>query len=60
MGSQYPVWPGWETVRVIGRGGYGAVYEIARCDCNGEPSAKLPDDSPMKAAVGRLMQNLGL
>lgn len=36
MGSQYPVWPGWETVRIIGRGGYGAVYEIARCDCNGE------------------------
>ena len=36
MGNLYPVWPGWETVRVIGRGGYGAVYEIARCDCNGE------------------------
>ena len=33
---------------------------VYRCDCNGEPSAKLPDDSPMKAAVGRLMQNLGL
>lgn len=36
MGNLYPVWPGWETVRIIGRGGYGAVYEIARCDCNGE------------------------
>ena len=34
--------------------------DVYRCDCNGEPSAKLPDDSPMKAAVGRLMQNLGL
>ena len=29
--QQYPVlWPGWETVRVIGRGSYGAVYEIRR------------------------------
>ncbi len=26
----YPVWPGWETVRLIGRGSYGAVYEIQR------------------------------
>ena len=24
------VWPGWETVRVIGRGSFGAVYEIQR------------------------------
>lgn len=23
-------WPGWETVRIIGRGSFGAVYEIAR------------------------------
>ena len=23
-------WPGWETVRLIGRGGFGAVYEIQR------------------------------
>ena len=23
-----PVWPGWETVRLIGRGSSGAVYEI--------------------------------
>lgn len=36
MGNLYPIWPGWDTVRVIGRGGYGAVYEIERCDCNGE------------------------
>lgn len=35
MGNLYPVWPGWETVRVIGRGGYGAVYEIARSDYSG-------------------------
>lgn len=25
-----PVWPGWQTVRQIGRGSYGAVYEIER------------------------------
>lgn len=24
------VWPGWETVRVIGRGSYGTVYEVRR------------------------------
>ena len=23
-------WPGWETVRLIGRGSFGAVYEIQR------------------------------
>lgn len=25
-----PVWPGWETARLIGRGSFGAVYEIRR------------------------------
>ena len=25
-----PAWPGWETVRLIGRGSFGAVYEIER------------------------------
>ena len=29
------IWPGWETVRVIGRGSFGAVYEIQR-DVAGE------------------------
>ena len=24
------VWPGWQTVRVIGHGSFGAVYEIRR------------------------------
>ena len=24
------VWPGWKTVRLIGRGSFGAVYEIER------------------------------
>ena len=29
--SQLPeVWPGWKTVRVLGRGSFGAVYEIER------------------------------
>ena len=25
-----PFWPGWETVRLIGHGNYGVVYEIER------------------------------
>ena len=25
-----PFWPGWETVKLIGRGSFGAVYEIQR------------------------------
>ena len=33
---------------------------VYRCDCNGEPSAKLPEDSPVKAALKGIMQNLGL
>jgi serine/threonine protein kinase len=28
--DQKALWPGWETVRVIGRGSFGAVYEIRR------------------------------
>ena len=24
------LWPGWETVRLIGRGSFGSVYEIER------------------------------
>ena len=34
-----------------------AVY---RCDCNGEPSAKLPDNDPMKIALKGIMQSIGL
>ena len=33
---------------------------VYRCDCNGEPSAKLPDSNPVKAAVKEMMQSLGL
>ena len=34
-----------------------AVY---RCDCNGEPSAKLPESDPMKSALKGIMANIGL
>ena len=34
-----------------------AVY---RCDCAGEPSAKLPENDPMKTALRGIMQSLGL
>ncbi len=34
-----------------------AVY---RCDCAGEPSAKLPDSDSMKTALKGIMENIGL
>ncbi len=34
-----------------------AVY---RCDCEGTPSAKLPDTDPMKSALKGIMQSIGL
>ena len=34
-----------------------AVY---RCDCNGEPSALLPDSDDMKSALKGILQNIGL
>ena len=34
-----------------------AVY---RCDCGGEPTAKLPDSDPMKVALRGIMQSIGL
>ena len=34
-----------------------AVY---RCDCDGEPSSKLPDNDPMKVALKGIMQAIGL
>ena len=33
---------------------------VYRCDCNGEPSAKLPDTNPVKTALKGIMQSLGL
>ena len=30
MSERENLWPGWETVRLIGRGSFGAVYEIER------------------------------
>ena len=34
-----------------------AVY---RCDCDGEPSARLPESDPMKTALKGIMQTIGL
>ena len=34
-----------------------AVYH---CDCNGEPSSKLPENDPMKTALRGIMQTIGL
>lgn len=34
-----------------------AVY---RCDCNGDPSAKLPESNPVKTALRGIMEHLGL
>jgi len=34
-----------------------AVYE---CDCEGTPSAKLPDSDPMKVALKGIMASIGL
>jgi len=33
---------------------------VYRCDCNGEPSAKLPDSNPVKTALKGIMQSIGL
>ena len=33
---------------------------VYRCDCDGEPSAKLPAPNPVKTAVKEIMQSLGL
>ena len=30
MSGENNYWPGWETVRLIGRGSFGEVYEIQR------------------------------
>ena len=34
-----------------------AVY---MCDCNGDPSARLPETDPMKAALNGIMEQIGL
>ena len=34
-----------------------AVY---RCDCAGDPSAKLPDSNPVKVALKGILQSIGL
>ena len=34
--------------------------EIYRCDSDGEPSAKLPQSNPVKLALAKILQNLGI
>ena len=34
--------------------------EVYRCDCNGEPSAKLPESNPVKVALKGILQSIGL
>ncbi len=34
--------------------------EIYLCDCNGQPSAKLPENNPVKTALKGILQSLGL
>ena len=34
--------------------------EVYRCDCNGEPSSKLPDSDGMKAALKTVLASIGL
>ena len=34
--------------------------EVYRCDCEGEPSAKLPESDPMKQALSGIMAQIGL
>ena len=33
---------------------------VYRCDCDGEPSAKLPESNPVKVALKGIMQSIGL
>jgi len=33
---------------------------VYRCDCNGEPSAKLPADNPVKTALRDIMRSIGV
>ena len=33
---------------------------VYQCDCDGEPSAKLPENNPVKTALRGIMQSLGL
>ena len=34
--------------------------DIYQCDCDGEPSSKLPESNAFKVALKGIMQNLGL
>ena len=32
---------------------------VYRCDCEGKPSAKVPDTTPVKQALSKIMEKLG-
>ncbi len=34
--------------------------EVYRCDCDGDPSARLPESNPVKTALREIMEKLGL
>jgi CO dehydrogenase maturation factor len=34
--------------------------QVYRCDCDGDPSAYLPDSDPMKAALKEILKSIGL
>jgi CO dehydrogenase maturation factor len=33
---------------------------VYRCDCDGEPSSKLPESNPVKSALRQILQSMGL
>jgi len=33
---------------------------VYRCDCEGQPSSKLPEGNPVKVALRQILQKLGL
>lgn len=34
--------------------------EVYRYDCDGKPTVQLPEDSPVRMALVRILQNIGL
>ena len=34
--------------------------EVYRYDCDGKPTVQLPEDSPVRTALVRILQNIGL
>lgn len=53
----------WEEIEKHGLKLFGVLPQdeaVYRCDCDGEPSAKLPDSDPMKTALKDVMKSLGI